>query len=112
MLRAQAQGVMAGLSSGGAMAVQYHVAHSASVAGAGAIAGVPYYCAQGSLWSALNQCMTPGTWSSVPGASQLKVQSELLEKTGRIDPLKNLAGAPVWLFSGTQDRTVLPAVRS
>ena len=110
-LRADAQGVtVSGLSSGGAMAVQFHVAHSASVAGAGAIAGAPYYCAQGSLWSALNHCMTPGTWSSVPSSSLLKQRTDDLVRTGRIDPTTNLAGAPVWLFSGTQDHTVLPEV--
>jgi len=110
-LRADAQGVtVSGLSSGGAMAVQFHVAHSASVSGAAAIAGVPYYCAQGNLWSALNQCMTPGPWSPVPSSAVLKQKTEEFAKLSRIDPTKNLAGAPVWLFSGTQDRTVLPQV--
>ena len=33
---------VSGLSSGGYMAVQYQVAHSSSVAGAGVIAGGPY----------------------------------------------------------------------
>jgi len=92
------------------MAVQLHVAHSASVTGAGVIAGAPYYCAQNSLVTALYNCMTPGAWTPVPGASHLMSLSEILAKANRIDPLKNLAGAPVWLFSGTQDRTVLPEV--
>jgi len=110
-LRAEAKGItVSGLSSGGTMAVQLHIAHSASVTGAGVIAGAPYYCAQNSLMTALYNCMTPGAWTPVPQASQLKSLSEMLARTNRIDATRNLAGAPVWLFSGTLDRTVLPAV--
>ncbi len=110
-LRAEARGVtVSGLSSGGSMAVQMHVAHSANVSGAGAIAGGPYYCAQNSLWTALYNCMTPGAWTPVPPSEFMRPTVEALARNGRIDPLKNLAGAPAWLFSGTQDRTVLPDV--
>jgi hypothetical protein len=35
-----------GLSSGAFFAVQYHVAHSATISGAAVFAGGPYYCAQ------------------------------------------------------------------
>jgi hypothetical protein len=38
---------VSGLSSGGYMAVQFDVAHSATLRGAGIVAGGPYYCAQG-----------------------------------------------------------------
>ncbi len=110
-LRAQKQGVTAsGLSSGGYLAVQLHLAHSASVRGVGVVAGGPYYCAQGSLWTALNHCMTPGTWTPVPAGTYLRSLTDAVAKAGRIDPTVNLAGAPVWLFSGTQDKTVLPEV--
>jgi poly(3-hydroxybutyrate) depolymerase len=110
-LRAAAGGVTtSGLSAGGFMAVQLHVAYSSVVSGAGAIAGGPYFCAQGSLWTALYNCMTPGSWTPVPAASLLKSMTEAFARSNRIDPLKNLSGAPVWLFSGTQDRTVDPQV--
>ena len=110
-LRAEAKGItVSGLSSGGTMAVQLHIAHSASVAGAGVIAGAPYYCAQNSLVAALYNCMTPGARTPVPPASHLRSVSEMLASTNRIDATRNLAGAPVWLFSGTLDRTVLPGV--
>jgi poly(3-hydroxybutyrate) depolymerase len=110
-LRAAAHGVTtSGLSAGGFMAVQLHVAYSSAISGAGVIAGGPYYCAQGSLWTALYNCMTPGTWTPVPTASLLKSLTDALAKSNRIDPLKNLSGSPVWLFSGTQDRTVDPQV--
>lgn len=90
---------VSGVSSGGYMAVQMHVAYSGRVNGAGAIAAGPYYCAAGSLWTAWNTCMT-----GLPPAS--KADAERFAREGRIDPLANLAGAPVWLFSGSRDRTV------
>jgi poly(3-hydroxybutyrate) depolymerase len=37
---------VSGLSSGAFFASQYHVAFSSEVAGAGIVAGGPYYCAQ------------------------------------------------------------------
>jgi len=88
------------------MAIQFHVAHSATVSGAAAIGGGPYYCAQGSVWSAYWNCMQPKPWAPLPQAAFLKTQSETLALAKKIDALKNLAGAPVWLFSGTRDRTV------
>ncbi len=92
------------------MAVQLHVAHSAQVKGVGVLAAGPYYCAQGSLWTALYNCMQPGSWSPLPDPKILKQETDLLAKAERIDPTKNLAAARVWLFNGTRDRTVYPAV--
>jgi len=101
---------VSGVSSGGYLAVQLHVAHSATVKGAGVIAGGPYYCAQGSLWIAYNNCMTPGGWAQLPATSLLAFETQSLERQGRIDPTSNLASARVWLFAGGNDRTVLPQV--
>ena len=92
------------------MAVQMHVAHSAMVKGAGVIAGGPYYCAMGSFWTAYYNCMTPGWWTPLPHAPQLKAYTEAYASASRIDATKNLADARVWLFTGTQDRTVSPEV--
>ena len=47
---------VSGISSGGFMAHQFHVAHSQDLMGAGIIAGGPYNCAQGSLNRAMLQC--------------------------------------------------------
>src|SRR5690348_13229228 len=47
---------VAGLSSGGYMAVQLQVAYSQSIFGTAVFAGGPYYCALGSLNSALGYC--------------------------------------------------------
>jgi poly(3-hydroxybutyrate) depolymerase len=97
---------VSGVSSGAYMAVQLHVAHSATVRGAAAIAGGPYGCAGGSLWTALTSCMDPGPWSALPQPQRLVDAAQALAKSGAIDPLERLAGAKVWLFSGTRDETV------
>jgi poly(3-hydroxybutyrate) depolymerase len=46
-----------GISAGGYMAVQFHVAHSSTVSGVGVLAAGPYYCAENSLRLALGRCM-------------------------------------------------------
>jgi len=94
---------VSGVSSGGYMAVQMHVAHSSRVHGVGALAAGPYYCARGSLWTAWGQCMT-----GAPAVSRSDPDRYAREK--RIDPVANIGKARVWLFSGTRDRTVVPAV--
>ncbi len=101
---------VSGLSSGGYMAVQMHVAHSARVKGAAALAAGPYYCAQGSLSTAYYNCMSPGAWTPLPSVQALRQQALAVANAGLIDPTANLAGAKVWLFSGRNDRTVLPEV--
>lgn len=104
------QTTVSGISSGGYMAVQFHVAHSAVVRGAGVLAGGPYYCAQGSLWTAWNNCMKPRDWAPVPATEVLKTQTDVLARSGVIDPTSHLAHAMVWLMSGSRDETVLPSV--
>jgi poly(3-hydroxybutyrate) depolymerase len=97
---------VSGVSAGAYMAVQFHVAHSATVKGAGAIAGGPYYCAQGSFWTAYFNCMRPGMFVPLPTPAFLRAQTEALAKAGRIDATANLAGSRAWLFTGTNDKTV------
>jgi poly(3-hydroxybutyrate) depolymerase len=97
---------VSGVSSGGYMAVQMHVAHSDRVKGVAALAAGPYYCAQGSLWTALSNCVNPSGWSRLPAANTLKAHAERLARERAIDSTGNLASARVWLFSGTRDGTV------
>jgi poly(3-hydroxybutyrate) depolymerase len=92
------------------MAVQFHVAHSATVKGAGVIAAGPYYCAMGSVWTAFYNCMTPGWWTPLPRAAFLKSATDSLAVAGRIDATTHLSPAKVWLFTGTHDHTVSPEV--
>jgi poly(3-hydroxybutyrate) depolymerase len=47
---------VSGISSGGFMAHQFHVAHSDRVMGAGIVAGGPYYCARGTVLDAVTRC--------------------------------------------------------
>lgn len=97
---------VSGISSGGYMAVQFQVAHSKRVAGAGVIAGGPYYCAQGSTWRALNHCMSPSSWFAPPTLEQTRATLDVLARDHRIDPPEHLNDDRVWLLSGGADHTV------
>ena len=102
------QTTVSGLSSGGFMAVQLHVAYSATFAkGAGVVAGGPFYCAAGSIVNATGRCMA---YSSTIPVSSLVNTTNSWASSGFIDPVANLAGSKVYLFSGTADNTVKPAV--
>ena len=105
-----AQITVSGVSSGAYMAVQFQVAHSHTVRGVAAIAGGPYYCAQGSVWTAYYNCMTPGFFTPLPSVSLLKSETEALAQAKAIDATSNLAHALVWLFRGSRDGTVDAAV--
>jgi poly(3-hydroxybutyrate) depolymerase len=103
-----AQTSVSGLSSGAFMAGQFHVAFSATVIGAGIVAGGPYGCAEGQLATALNRCMQ--THSGPPDPAHLLRQAEAFAQQGAIDPLAGLAGDRIYVFSGSADPTVVPAV--
>ena len=99
---------VSGLSSGAYMAVQMHVAYSATFhTGAGIVAGGPYYCAQDSLVTATGPCMTHSSSTQVPS---LVATTNSWAVAGSIDPVANLANSKVYLYSGTQDQTVVQAV--
>jgi hypothetical protein len=97
---------VSGVSSGGYMAVQFHVAYSGLVSGAGVIAGGPYDCADDSIWRATHNCMHPDRSNPVPAVGHLIARTERLAASGDIDHPSHLARAKVWLFSGTQDHIV------
>ena len=104
-----AQSSVSGLSAGGYMAMQFEVAFSSILKGAGIIAGGPYYCAQGNQTTATSVC------SCVPfgcfGASTTNVP-DLIRITDRsaaqglIDATSSLRNGRFWLFSGTADTAV------
>jgi poly(3-hydroxybutyrate) depolymerase len=102
------QTTVSGLSSGGYMAVQLHVAYSATFAkGAGVVAGGPFYCAEGSVLNATGRCMKRTT--AIPVASLVNT-TKSWAASGLVDPVANLANSKVYLFSGSADSTVVPAV--
>ena len=98
---------VSGISGGGYMAVQFHVAHSGLVHGAGVVAAGPYYCAEASLRLALGRCMSGG--EPIPTEELVSTTSRLaLEEA--IDPIANLADDRVWLFHGAADPTIAKPV--
>jgi poly(3-hydroxybutyrate) depolymerase len=101
---------VSGISSGGYMAVQFQIAYSSIVRGAGIVAGGPYYCAEGSLRRALGNCMAPAGKDLPPTADETLKTVRQLAAAGRIDPPGNIADDRVWLLSGGNDKTVLPPV--
>jgi hypothetical protein len=98
---------ISGISSGAAMAVQYAVAHSASVVGVGSIAGPGWGCAGGSVSHAINDCMC--------GRHPVQAQTDLAHSFAdnnppAIDPLN--AGKPkalqrAYVFQSVADRVVV-----
>lgn len=104
------QTTVSGVSSGGYIAVQLHIAHSSIVRGAGVLAAGPYYCAQGSAWMARYNCMLPGTWTALPNVDLLVTQTRILARDGMIDDPVNLRTARVWLLAGRSDSIVSPSV--
>ena len=96
-----------GISAGGYMAVQLHVAHSALVNGVGVVAAGPYYCAENSLRYALGRCMKGDDPIAV---DELVSLTSELALAGRIDPIANLADDRVWIFHGGADPVVAKPV--
>ena len=96
---------VSGISSGGAMAVQVHVAYSATFKGAAIFAGAAYNCAEGILANALTRCMNAASASQIPVATLASTTVEWARQ-GLIDDPANLARSQVYLFSGTLDAIV------
>ncbi|MFJ3581893.1 poly(3-hydroxybutyrate) depolymerase [Streptomyces sp. NPDC090127] len=92
-----------GISSGGYMATQLHVAYSGTFSGSAAFASGPYNCAQNTLATALNACMNTVQDLQL---SQLEQTTRTWSAQGLVDPVANLAGDPVYVFSGSNDSTV------
>jgi poly(3-hydroxybutyrate) depolymerase len=108
---------ISGLSSGAFMAVQMHLAHSASFIGAGIIAGGPYRCVESFrdtalvtddtfAMNALYICMTPLTPRTAPNAERLAALARATAAAGQIDPIANLADDRVYIFTGSKDSVV------
>lgn len=101
---------ISGVSSGGDMAVQFHVAHSSLVRGVGVIAASPYDCAQNSPTMATQNCLTPGPATPLPPTARLVSITNSLAASGAIDDPARLRATRVWLFSGRKDNRVYPVV--
>src|SRR5688572_29606567 len=89
---------VSGLSAGAYMAVQFHVADSSILRGAGLFAGGPFYCAEGSLNTALTTCMSGSP--APPDAARAVEATKRFAAAGSIDDPSNLARQRVFLFGG------------
>jgi hypothetical protein len=119
------QTTVSGLSSGAYMAGQMQMAHSAIITGIGIVAGGPYGCAE-SLYAdslpglgtvflnaskAVNGCMLDGLWLwGIPNPGQLADRARRLAESARIDPVAKVYSDRIYLYSGSNDRTVVPAI--
>ncbi|MEU7140584.1 PHB depolymerase family esterase [Nocardia sp. NPDC046473] len=100
---------VSGVSSGGYLANQLHVAYSGVFSGAGIFTAGPYRCAGDFDYAVRAQtgCMQNGTRQT---PAQLADQTRSLASSGKVDAVANLAGDPVYLYHGTKDTTVDQAV--
>ncbi|KWT67394.1 poly (3-hydroxybutyrate) depolymerase [Hyphomicrobium sulfonivorans] len=116
---------VSGISSGAYMAGQFQFAHGQDVIGAGIIAGGPYGCSQSvfadlipgpgmallNLNKAINGCMLNALQAfGVPDPELLAQRAERLAEKGRIDPISATQSDRIYLFSGKNDSTVVPAI--
>lgn len=99
---------VSGLSSGGYMANQFHLAYSDWIDGAGILAAGPYYCAKGDISTALSQCVDKTEPAIDVNVLTGKVKT--LAQEGKLAPLSALQNDKVWLFHGTRDVRVNSAV--
>lgn len=116
---------VSGISSGGYMAGQFEIAHSRKVVGAAIIAGGPYGCSESlfadvmpgpgtallNLTKAVNGCMLNALQAfGVPNPTLLAERAGRLADKGRVDPVADVKSDRVYLFSGKDDHTVVPAI--
>lgn len=95
---------VSGISAGGQMAHQLHIAYSDLFSGAGIIAGGPFGCADGSLATAMARCM--GKVDGTLPVAELVAGINTAATEGLVADTAALADDPVWLFHGTLDSIV------
>ena len=99
---------LSGLSSGAYMAGQYHLAFAEQVDGVAMLAAGPVYCAQNSLGLALEHCFNKAT--SSPDMTSINAYIKQQQANGKLAAVSALANDKVWIFHGTRDATVYPAL--
>ncbi|MBS0174642.1 MAG: hypothetical protein JSR64_11455 [Nitrospira sp.] len=108
---------VSGVSAGGFMAVQFQVAHSSIIKGAGVVAGGPYNCSKGDVFRAVSQCSCTGeptvsckvtpTSANAPG---LAAEAKAMAAKGLIDPVSEVASDRILTVSGAKDTLVPPLI--
>jgi len=104
---------VSGISSGGFMSVQFQIAHSSIIRGAGIVAGGPYYCSQNDVVTATTKCSCTGepilrcevspTSAKVPA---LVAATKSLFEAKLIDDPGNVANQRVVTLAGRKDPLV------
>lgn len=121
----RAETSVSGISSGAYMAGQFEMAHAKDVIGAAIIAGGPYGCSESlyadvipgpgtallNLTKAINGCMLNALQAfGVPNPQQLADRAKRLAENSRIDPIADVVTDRIYLFTGQNDTTVVPAI--
>lgn len=99
---------LSGLSSGAYMAGQYHLAFADQVDGIAMLAAGPVYCAQNSLGLALEHCFNKAT--SSPDMTSINAYIKQQQADGKLAVISALVNDKVWIFHGSKDATVYPAL--
>lgn len=97
---------VSGVSAGGYMAVQTHVALADRIGGVAVVAGGPYHCAEGSVTTAISRCMS-GNALEIDG---LVAHTKELSAAGKIADPDAMKNASVWLFHSPKDAVVAQIV--
>ncbi len=99
------QWTVSGLSSGGFMASQIAVAHSARVSGVGVFAGGPFYCVGIDVRRAEGECM-----KGAPDPAESRREAERLATLQLIDSTDHLKRTRSWVLAGAEDDVVAEPV--
>ncbi len=97
---------ISGLSAGGFMAVQMHVAYSSTFMGVGSVAGGVYHCAEGTQGNATGRCMAAAQGGSIPSGGYFRDEANTYASQGKIDSTSNMSNDRVWIFTGGADSVV------
>ena len=94
---------VSGVSAGGFMAVQLHVALSSVFKGAASAAGGAYWCSEGSALTAQVKCMKNPS-SLDPNDYVKRAMSEA--KLGKVEKLDNLKNSKVFIYASKNDSII------
>ncbi|MBS1198067.1 MAG: putative polyhydroxybutyrate depolymerase [Proteobacteria bacterium] len=97
---------VSGVSSGGYMAMQYHSVFSASVKGAGVVAGGPYHCYGDNSTGNANNDKLFACMRGKPNAAASIEKIKANASAGLADNTDNLKSDRVYLFIGSMDSFV------
>jgi hypothetical protein len=100
---------VSGISSGGYMAQQLHIAFSDRFSAVAIVAGGPFYCAENNLTIALTRCIKPNEVNK-PNIPRLLTITEQFAANGEISQLSNIQNDRVWIFSSKDDSVVYQSI--